>query len=403
MVKHIPLTDFNYALPEEKIALYPLPRRDESKLLLYQNSVIDHKEFKQLPELLSADAILFFNDTKVIPARLEFRKDTGALIEIFLLHPVNKNVLPQVAMQTKSRVQWKCMLGNAKRWHAGVTLKKELHGGMLSARRLSTDGDVEFAWEPEHLSFAEVIGELGSTPLPPYIKRSSDNLDKERYQTVYSRQAGAVAAPTAGLHFTDDVIRAVRAKGIITDFITLHVSAGTFQPVKVNNAFDHTMHAEQMIISRQNVENLLLGKKIVAVGTTAMRTLESLYWYGVKLLENPGSDFVIPQYMPYEQQEKPLPSPSEAFGIIHQHMVKENLHVLAGHTSIYIVPGYDFKVCCGLITNFHQPQSTLMLLIAAFVGDDWRKIYDAALANHYRFLSYGDSSLLFRPTTAKVN
>lgn len=395
MVKYIPLTDFNYPLPEEKIALYPLPKRDESKLLHYKEGVIDHTVFKQLPDLLPADTILFFNDTKVIPARLEFKKDTGATIELFLLHPADKNVLPQVAMQATGNVQWQCMLGNAKRWRPDTILKKELNGGMLSAERLSEDGKIAFAWTPEDLSFAEVISESGSTPLPPYIKRPSNHSDRERYQTVYSQHAGAVAAPTAGLHFTQEVIHAVRAKGVITDFLTLHVSAGTFQPVKTDNAFDHAMHAEQVVISRRNLENLSSGKKVIAVGTTSMRTLESLYWYGVKLLERPGSDFLIHQYMPYEERKMKLPSASEAFQVIHRHMVDKELELLAGHTSIYIVPGYDFKVCSGLITNFHQPQSTLMLLIAAFVGNDWRKIYDAALSNNYRFLSYGDSSLLF--------
>lgn len=395
MNRYIPLADFDYPLPDERIAKSPLPKRDESKLLLYRSGAIDHHIFREIPSLLPADALLVFNDTKVIPARLEFRKPTGAAIELFLLHPADASMLPQLALQQTGSIQWQCMIGNSKRWRSEEVLENRFGGRVLQATMLDrASGTVGFSWRPETLTFAEVISEIGSTPLPPYLNREATPDDKERYQTVYSQHAGAVAAPTAGLHFTEEVIQAVRQRGLETDFLTLHVSAGTFQPVKTENAFAHTMHAEQIIISKANVENLTRGKPVVAVGTTSMRSLESLYWFGVKLLEDSGSIFSIEQDLPYQMPVADHPSLLVAMQAVHQHMNTSGADWLVGHTSIYIVPGYQFKVCRGLITNFHQPQSTLMLLIAAFVGDDWRKIYDTALAGGYRFLSYGDSSLL---------
>ncbi len=276
----------------------------------------------------------------------------------------------------------------------GATLKKKTGEYSLHADLLES-GIVKFSWTPASLTFAEILPLMGDTPLPPYIKRKPDDQDPDRYQTVYSSADGAVAAPTAGLHFTDEVLKRIAEKGILADFLTLHVSAGTFQPVKVANALDHTMHAEQIIVSRMNIETLLTaGKKIIAVGTTSLRTIESLYWYGRRLLSDPSADLSIRQMDPYQEGDRP--TKEEALWAILGAMDKRKVNSLSGETSIYILPGYDFKICEGLITNFHQPGSTLMLLVAAFVGNDWRKIYEAALANGYRFLSYGDTSLLLK-------
>jgi len=389
----ISISEFTYSLPDNRIAYHPLAERDQSKLLYYHQEKIDHRIFKELPELLPTDSILFFNDTKVIPARLHFQKDTGAEIEIFLLNPIAPSTLLQVAMQSKESTSWKCTIGNLKRWSTNLVLIKKISKGEVRAELIDRqEGIVKFSWNSK-ISFAEMIGEFGATPLPPYIKRETEQKDLERYQTVYSHFEGAVAAPTAGLHFTENVLNQIQQKGISVDFLTLHVSAGTFQPVKVENALEHVMHSEQIVISKNNIQNLLTGKKVIAVGTTSMRTLESLYWYGVKLLTNPKTEFIIKQNDPYEERSS-LPSTEESLKCILQHMEKESFENIIGHTSIYILPGYSFKVCKGLITNFHQPGSTLMLLVAALVGNDWKKIYDAALENNYRFLSYGDSSLL---------
>ncbi|HEY5823500.1 MAG TPA: S-adenosylmethionine:tRNA ribosyltransferase-isomerase [Cyclobacteriaceae bacterium] len=389
----ISISEFTYSLPDDRIAYHPLAERDQSKLLYYHQGKIDHRIFKELPELLPSDCILFFNDTKVIPARLHFQKDTGAEIEIFLLNPVAPSTLLQVSMQSKESTTWKCTIGNLKRWSTDLILTKRVSKGEVHAQLIDRqEGIVKFSWS-SGISFAEMIGEFGATPLPPYIKREAEQKDLERYQTVYSHFEGAVAAPTAGLHFTENVLNQIQQKGIPVDFLTLHVSAGTFQPVKVENALEHIMHSEQIVISKKNIQNLLIGKKVIAVGTTSMRSLESLYWYGVKLLTNPKAEFIITQNDPYLETSFLL-STEESLRAILQHMEKEELENIIGHTSIYILPGYSFKICKGLVTNFHQPGSTLMLLVAALVGKDWKKIYDAALKNDYRFLSYGDSSLL---------
>jgi S-adenosylmethionine:tRNA ribosyltransferase-isomerase len=393
MRPHLSISEYTYSLPEDKIAYHPLAKRDQSKLLYYSHGEIEHRIFKQLPNLLPEGSILFFNDTKVIPARLLLQKETGALIEIFLLNPITPSSLLQIAMQTKESASWKCAVGNLKRWAEGVILTKQLSTGTFKAELIDRkECIVKFSW-PDSQSFAEVIHEFGATPLPPYIKRDVEQGDIERYQTVYSHFEGAVAAPTAGLHFTDDVLKRIQEKEIETDFLTLHVSAGTFQPVKVENALEHTMHSEQIIISKQNILNLLSGKKVIAVGTTSMRSLESLYWFGVKLIENPEAEFSIAQNDPYVGGQI-FPTSEESLKRVIGYMEKNGLKQIVGRTSIFILPGYSFKICKGLITNFHQPGSTLMLLVAALVGKDWKKIYDSALQNNYRFLSYGDSSLL---------
>ncbi len=387
------MQDYIYNLPTDKIATHPISIRDESKLLVYQKGEIQHAAFKSLVDFLPQNSFLFLNDTKVIPARIHFQKNTGAEIEIFLLSPVKPSIIMADVMLATSTCTWQCVIGNLKRWKDGQVLSKNVHGISVTASLLDrSTGIVELSWNTQH-SFAEIIAVLGVTPLPPYIKRETSREDVNRYQTVYSHYEGAVAAPTAGLHFTEPILESLKRKGIEKDFLTLHVSAGTFQPVKTENALEHTMHHEQVVVNRKSIENLLKPNQfVVAVGTTSMRTLESLYWYGVTLLENPDSEFVISQYDPYKKRA-PLPK-AKALQAIISYMHSKGLTSLTGRTSIFIYPGYEFKICQGLITNFHLPASTLILLVAAFIGDDWRKIYDEALHNNYRFLSYGDSSLL---------
>lgn len=385
--------DYTYLLPPERIALYPLVQRDASRLLFYNKGKILHSVFGNIPEYLPADAFLFLNNTKVIPARLHFRKESGAAIEIFLLNPVHPSSLLSEAMAATGECSWQCTIGNAKKWNDGLVLKRQVNGATLSANLADRkEGIVRFTWD-EDVSFAEIIRYSGETPLPPYIKRNAEPSDAERYQTVYSHHEGAVAAPTAGLHFTPEVFDKLRARGIQWDFLTLHVSAGTFQPIKTGKWEDHIMHEEQVIVNRDNVRNLMPeGRFIIPIGTTSMRTLESLYWYGVKLLEDRDATFNVTQNDPYTGQAHP--PLREALDAVGDYMDRNQLEQIVGETSIYIRPGYEFKVCKGLVTNFHQPGSTLILLVAAFVGEDWRRIYDEALKNDYRFLSYGDSSLL---------
>ncbi|MBS1559881.1 MAG: S-adenosylmethionine:tRNA ribosyltransferase-isomerase [Bacteroidetes bacterium] len=391
--KNILTQDYTYDLPEERIAFHPLAERDQSKLLIYRNGKIEHSKFLNLPDFLPEDSILFFNNTKVIPARLFFPKDTGAVIEIFLLHPVWPSPVVALAMSTKEKCRWQCAIGNLKRWPDNYELRLTTDGLNLSARLIDRPGGVvELEWNAS-LSFAEVVQKFGAIPLPPYIKRKAEAEDSHRYQTIYSKENGAVAAPTAGLHFTEKVFSQLKKKGLGIEYLTLHVSAGTFQPVKVENATEHNMHSEQVVITRKNIEHLLSGKKIICVGTTSLRTLESIYWYGVKLIENARAEFVITQQDAY--QLHPV-EPSKALKAILHKMNEEKTDQLLGETSIYIYPGYTFHIVDALITNFHQPSSTLMLLVAALVGNDWKEIYQQALSNHYRFLSYGDSSLLFR-------
>lgn len=390
----IRIEDYTYELPEDRIALFPLAERDQSRLLVYKDHHIEHSHFKQLVEFLPSHSTLFFNNTKVIPARLYFQKSTGATIELFLLNPMSPSSLLQQAMQATRTTQWQCTIGNLKRWTPNTTLIKQEAGLTLCANLVDREnGVVEFSWEPEGLSFAEVISTSGTLPLPPYLNRAAQASDRQTYQTVYSKHEGAVAAPTAGLHFTNTILEKLEQAGHTLQYLTLHVSAGTFQPVKVQNALEHTMHHEQVLISRKNLEALLDSTFTVAVGTTSLRTLESLYWYGVKLKTNPQAQFHISQQDPY--QLKPLPA-KIVFTEVLNLFTRLNTDLLVGSTSIYIVPGYKFRVVDALITNFHQPASTLILLIAALVGPDWRKIYSQALQQHYRFLSYGDSSLLFK-------
>lgn len=386
------VNDYIYGLPQERIAQYPLPQRDQSKLLIYDRGVIRHQTFTDITDSLPAGSSLFFNETKVIPARLQFKKESGAAIEIFVLHPLEPSAFLLDAMQAFNSASWKCTIGNLKRWPQETSLSIEVSGIILKATLLDRqEGIVQFNWNSDD-TFAEVLQRCGHTPLPPYLKRDAEDADKERYQTVYSSREGAVAAPTAGLHFTSNVFESLKRKNIHTNFLTLHVSAGTFQPIKVRNAFEHTMHQEQVIATRDNIENILNSKNVVAVGTTSLRTLESLYWYGTKLIKDPSSNFAISQQEAYTQET--TPTAAESLMAVLKYMDEHNKNSITGETSIYIVPGYKFRICDALITNFHQPGSTLILLVAAFIGNDWRQIYDEALTNGYRFLSYGDSSLL---------
>lgn len=391
----IPLSEYQYDLPDERIAKYPLADRALSKLLVWKEGKIEHQSFKQLSDYLPINSILFFNNTKVIPARILFEKETGASIEVFLLSPAHHDTLLADALQEKGSSIWSCAIGNAKRWPESLVLNKVLGSTSLSATWHDRGkGLIQFTWTPAETPFAAIIQSAGAVPLPPYLHRDPEAIDRERYQTVYSRFDGAVAAPTAGLHFTPAILDDLTAKGIQTDFLTLHVSAGTFLPIKSQNAAEHRMHEEELIVRKHNIINLLQeDRRIIAVGTTAMRTLESLYWYGALLAADPHAPFVIDQDLPY-QATLNQPTQKQALELVLKRMDDLGVDELAGHTSIYITPGYTFRITQGLITNFHQPGSTLLVLISAFVGPAWRTLYDAAMKHGYRFLSYGDSSLL---------
>ena len=399
-IPKIDLKDYEYTLPEERIAKFPLKKRDDSKLLQYKNGEISHWNFYDIPALLPKDSLLVYNDTKVIPARLIFQRETGARIEIFLLQPIlPTTVIPEI-MLAKHPVVWETMIGNAKKWKDGEILtgrvllnQKEI---LLQAKLLDRESrKVEFSWNDSQVAFVDVVEASGEVPLPPYLNRKPETEDKNRYQTVYSEKEGAVAAPTAGLHFTPEIFEKLKLKGIKKKQLTLHVSAGTFQPIKAKDVTEHPMHSEQIHVNRETIESVLaMEGKIIAVGTTSVRTLESLFWYGVKLIEDKGEELKIEKLFPY-QSRATIPSLKESFEAILKLMSQKNLDTIMGTTEIFIFPGYTYRVVNGLITNFHQPGSTLILLIATILGEDWRKVYNTALENNYRFLSYGDSSLLW--------
>lgn len=399
-IPKIDLKEYEYTLPEERIAKFPLEKRDASKLLHVQDNQIKHLHFYDLSDLLPADTLLVYNDTKVIPARLIFQRETGARIEIFLLQPIAPTtVIPEI-MLAKHPVIWETMIGNAKKWKDGEILKGQVHvigqEIVLSARLIDREKKaVEFSWDDAEIAFVDLVEASGEVPLPPYLNRKPNADDKSRYQTVYSKKEGAVAAPTAGLHFTDEIFEKLRAKGIQETQVTLHVSAGTFQPVKAENVLEHPMHSEQIHINRETIEKLLAQKgKTVAVGTTSVRTLESLFWFGVKLLEGKNEAFVIEKLFAYEARAV-VPTKEESLEAVLDLMKKNGLESIWGTTEIFIFPGYQYRMIDGLITNFHQPGSTLILLIAAILGDNWKSVYQEALNKDYRFLSYGDSSLLW--------
>ncbi len=384
------LKDYQYNLPQDKVAKYPLKERSASKLLFYNSGEISHHIFKDIIDLIPGDALLVSNDTRVIPARLVFQKETGAHIEIFLLDPVEPSPLHEETLNAKGTCTWKCMIGNAKRWKGSTSLTYFIKDGVVLEAIKNDEQQVTFRWPPHH-TFSEILQMVGKVPLPPYLKREMNEEDKPRYQTVYSKHEGAVAAPTAGLHFSDDVLEKLKAKGITQEYLTLHVSSGTFMPMK-SSVEEHPMHNEQVVITDSLIKKLLNKSKVFPVGTTSMRTLESIYWYGVKIALG-DDEFNIAKMMPYYANKENI-SLEESLNNVLSVMEKKGVSRLLGNTEIFIFPGYEFKICKGLITNFHLPSSTLILLVAAFVGSDWRKIYDEALANDYRFLSYGDSSLL---------
>ncbi len=408
-MQNIKLSDYTYNLPDERIAKFPLSKRDESKLQVYQQGKITHTIFKNITGYLPKNSLLVFNNTKVIPARIHFQKTTGAIIQLFLLHPVLPTPVINLAMEVVDFCVWECMIGNRKRWKKGdiltqilrvegkeVEVNAEIFDEEKNYVKLSwknIDAGEDFGGKIENRKFVDLIQSLGQIPLPPYLNREVETADYETYQTVYSEKKGAVAAPTAGLHFTQEVLQNLEKEGIKQEFLTLHVGAGTFQPIKVENIIEHKMHNEQVVISKQNIENLLanLGN-IIPVGTTSMRTLESLYWYGVKLISAKNSPFFIEKLYPY--QHEILPTAEESLKAILGKILDNNETEITGETEIFIFPGYQFKLCRGIITNYHQPESTLILLIAALVGEDWRRVYEEAMTKDYRFLSYGDSSLL---------
>ena len=399
------LEDYDYQLPESAIATFPLAQRDQAKLLVYKRGEITDERFHQLPDQLPPGSQLFFNDTKVIAARLRFQKEPtlqgpGAHIEVFLMHPWQPSTVMSQAMAAQSTCTWQCMIGNQRRWKGHQVLQSTLEVGekktVLSAQQVEdTDNQVIFLWDNPTLTFAEVLEAAGQVPLPPYLNREVTEADKPRYQTVYSARQGAVAAPTAGLHFTSSVLETLRQRDFGLHYLTLHVSAGTFQPIREADILQHPMHCEQMVVSQASLEALLTIKgPIIAVGTTSLRTLESLYWYGVMLWDNPEAVFRIPKLTPYQHDPDQLPTLRQSVEKVLTYMQTQRLKHLIGETEIFIVPGYRFRVCQGLITNFHLPKSTLILLVAALIGNDWRAVYAHALQQEYRFLSYGDSSLL---------
>ena len=408
--KNISILDYTYDLPADRIALHPLTERDDSKLLVYENGKIKQDIYKHIDTYLPENSLLIFNNTKVIKARIRFQKSSGGVIEIFCLEPYEDINEYSTIMNKKGSVKWKCMIGGASKWKEGKLIKElGISNSELGAKLTEKLPDayvVEFSWAPADLSFAEVLERSGEIPLPPYIKRKPEAEDTERYQTIYAQDEGSVAAPTAGLHFTKEIFKSLAEKNIQTNFVTLHVGAGTFKPVKAAIMQDHEMHAEWIDVSVEMIEDLLLqlNKTIVAVGTTSLRTIESLYWMGVKTILQPGiKQLKLNQWEVYEEPLINCNIPvKESLSSLLNWLKKNDHQKLLTQSQILIAPGYTFKITNALITNFHQPQSTLLLLVAAATGNDlpngqagWRKIYDHALQNNFRFLSYGDGSLLF--------
>ena len=404
--KHIQIAEYNYPLPDERIAKFPLAERDHSKLLVYNKGAVSHDIFYNLPNYLPKGALMVYNNTKVIQARLHFNKETGALIEVFCLEPIQPNDYVLNFQQTK-HCAWLCLVGNLKKWKEG-SLRKEIDVKgkkiVLTATRGEMHGTshwIDFDWNDDSITFADILEGVGELPIPPYLNRKTEESDKKTYQTVYSKIKGSVAAPTAGLHFTDKVLKDIDAHGIEREEVTLHVGAGTFKPVKSEEIEGHEMHSEYIFVTKHTIERLLAhDASAIAVGTTSVRTLESLYYIGVTLQSNPDASendlLHVRQWMPYEYADsEPNPiSAKQALQNIKDYLDRNALDALHTSTQIIIAPGYDYKIVKMLVTNFHQPQSTLLLLVSAFVKGDWHKIYDYALANDFRFLSYGDSSLL---------
>lgn len=416
--KHIHISDYNYDLPDSRIAKFPLKERDQSKLLIYDHGTVSEDIFYNLPQHLPAGALMVFNNTRVIQARMHFRKETGALIEVFLMEPAEPADYEQM-FQTTGKCSWLCMVGNLKKWKEGtlhrdfeikghqLTLNATMDRSRTTEKSGGTNYWVDFEWDNDQVNFADILEAVGELPIPPYLNRETQESDKTTYQTVYSKIKGSVAAPTAGLHFTDRVLKDLDAHGIVRDEVTLHVGAGTFKPVKSEEIEGHNMHTEYIVVHRHTFEHLLEHQcRAIAVGTTSVRTLESLYYMGVKALAHPDiteEELHVNQWEPYD-----LPHDEQGLVIVDgksvtveqsirallDYLDRDGLEALHSSTQIIIAPGYTYKIVKMLITNFHQPQSTLLLLVSAFLHGDWRKVYDYALSHNFRFLSYGDSSLL---------
>jgi len=403
MIFDVNIDDFNYDLPEERIAQHPVKERDNSKLLVYNKGNISKDKFRNIYKYIPGDSLVVFNNTRVIKARIIFRKETGAYIEVFCLEPLSPCEYDR-SFGSRGPVEWKCIVGNLKKWKSGI-LHTEFDFNSrryrLCAQKICEEGEawrIQFSWNSSGINFGEVIESVGRIPLPPYVKREDEDDDYIRYQTIYSTVKGSVAAPTAGLHFTKEVLGHIYNKGIKSVELTLHVGAGTFQPVKVRNISHHEMHCEHFFITGNTIEEMLVNHgKIIAVGTTTARTLESLYWLGVKVisgLPESDSDLFIGQFEHYTQLNEV--SVKESLEALLKFISKSNTTVLHASTKMMILPGYEFRMIKGMVTNFHQPKSTLLLLISAWAGSDWKKIYNFALENDFRFLSYGDSSLLIK-------
>jgi S-adenosylmethionine:tRNA ribosyltransferase-isomerase len=405
--KNLSIHDFTYVLPEDKIADHPPAERDASRLLIYQQGNIKEDIYRNIASHLPPDSLVVFNDTKVIAARLLFQKPTGGVIEIFCLEPAAQYRDVSSAMLEKGKVLWHCLVGGASKWKHGQVLQKQISNGTeiitveaVYKEKLSDGFLIELSWTPGALSFAEVLEYAGAIPLPPYIKRKADAGDSDRYQTVYAHYDGSVAAPTAGLHFTRKIFADFQEKKINTAYLTLHVGAGTFKPVKADQMESHEMHAEFIEVSKNTIELLVanLSKNIITVGTTSLRTIESLYWLGVKAYYgelNPAADLVqLSQWEPYEKNPTQV-SAAAALLALNNWLEKNNMDKLVAKTQIIIAPGYTLQIANALVTNFHQPQSTLLLLVAAVVGENWRQVYEYALEHEFRFLSYGDGCLLW--------
>lgn len=397
-VRNISIDEYDYPLPDERIAKYPLAERDASKLLVLKDKQISASQFKNIGDYLPQDALLVFNETKVIRARLQFQKETGSHIEVFCLEPDDDY---QIAFSSSSPVRWKCLVGNSKRWHDGLLSMPLTVGGQqvtLNANRIERNdqySEIEFSWTPSSLPFASILEAAGEIPLPPYLHRDAEPEDRDRYQTVFAKYDGSVAAPTAGLHFTKPLINALKDKGFQFDEVTLHVGAGTFRPVATETIGEHAMHSETIIVRRSLIERLMkqIGGNIIPVGTTSTRTLESLYWIGMMLHEQ-GMELRtlhVEQWYPYENHD--ALSATEALQNIVNYLDLHQLTRLEASTSLIIAPSYKMRVITGLITNFHQPKSTLLLLVSALIGERWKQCYQFALDNGFRFLSYGDSCL----------
>jgi len=407
--KNLSVQDFTYDLPEEKIARYPLQERDSSRLLIYKNGAISEDIYRHIDQHLPSNSLLIFNNTKVVEARILFQKTTGAVVEIFCLEPPPQYADMTTAMTQKGKVTWICLIGGASKWKPGQVLEKHLtlpdkQEVLLQARYLGKEKDsfaIELSWTPDTLTFAEILHYAGNIPLPPYIKRTAEQSDAERYQTVYAHTEGSVAAPTAGLHFTDSIFKQLDARNIQREYVTLHVGAGTFKPVKAETMNGHLMHAEFIDVTTGTIENILhyVDKPVTVVGTTSLRTVESIYQLGAKVAKQPHvppEELVVNQWDPYEINADAVPA-KVALEALLNYLKKREMNRIITKTSLLIAPGYKFQIPTALVTNFHQPQSTLLLLVAAFVGSDWRNIYYHAMRNDFRFLSYGDGCLLFRP------